>query len=252
MTDRGSDSRPPTSASIDTRPLPDEARPCAGEGSPGADGSPFAANRNEVQGRNHRRIGAWIKSFILTVALLIPVFLALIMVGVYWQARTDEARSTDAILVLGAAQYNGTPTEVFQARLDHAFTLYAQGYAPRIVLTGGRSPGDAYTEAESGLMYLQERGVPAADLILANAGNDTWGSLESVDEELSGTDIHTLLLVSDGFHLLRSELIADHFGFKAYGSAASGSPIREGSANEFSYAIRETGGIVSIIPKLLF
>jgi vancomycin permeability regulator SanA len=193
----------------------------------------------------------WFKRLFLLVVFLIPVAIVAVSGAVYWEARNAVPHQADAIVVMGAAQYNGRPSEVFQARLDHALDLYRQGYAPLIVLTGGNMPGDAYTEAETGEQYLLDRGVPASAMLWENEGRSTWQSMQGVADVLEGTDVESLLIVTDGFHLLRSELMARDLGFTAYGSASTDSPIEPWSGNEFSYVIRETGGILALIPKFL-
>lgn len=202
-----------------------------------------------AKGRSRR--GAWFRSILLTTVLALPLVLLLIAGAVIWQARTDEARATDAIVVLGAAQYNGRPSNVLSARLDHALSLYEQGLAPRIIVTGGKAEGDTYTEAESGFMYLVERGVPGSAILMETEGRDTWASMQGVAGILENSDIHRILIVSDGFHLLRAELMARELGFEAYSSAAPDSPIRPWSGRELAHVIRETGGIVALIPTLL-
>ncbi|MDQ3539664.1 MAG: YdcF family protein [Chloroflexota bacterium] len=197
------------------------------------------------------RRATWVRSLLLTAVFVLALIPLLIAGAVIWQARTDEARRVDAIVVLGAAQYNGRPSNVLSARLDHAFDLYEQGIAPTIVVTGGRAEGDTYTEAESGSMYLQERGVPDSAILMESEGTDTWTSMQGVADVLRDTDLHRILLVSDGFHLLRSELMARELGLEAYSSAAPNSPIRPWSGAELAYVIRETGGIVVFAPKML-
>lgn len=188
---------------------------------------------------------------VLTAVFVLALIPLLIAGAVIWQARADEARRVDAIVVLGAAQYNGRPSNVLSARLDHALDLYERGFAPRIVVTGGKAEGDAYTEAESGYMYLEERGVPASAILMETEGRDTWTSMQGVADVLRDTDLHRILLVSDGFHLLRSELMARELGLEAYSSAAPDSPIRRWSGAELAHVIRETGGIVVFAPKML-
>ncbi len=192
----------------------------------------------------------WLRRAFLLVVLLIPLSVLLVGGAVYWEARTASAQPADAIVVLGAAQYNGRPSEVFRARLDHALDLYQEGYAPLIVLTGGKQAGDAYTEAETGEQYLLDRGVPASAIRFENEGRDTWQSMRGVADVLEGSGAESLLIVSDGFHLLRSELMARELGFTASGSASTESPIRPWSGTEFSYAIRETGGILAFLPTM--
>jgi len=192
-----------------------------------------------------------LRTLFFLIVLAIPLSVLVVGGAVYWQARSALPHEADAIVVMGAAQYNGRPSAVFQARLDHAYNLYQQGYAPLVVLTGGKMPGDAYTEAESGRQYLIERGMPASDILYENEGRDTWQSMRGVSDLLEGSNVESLLIVTDGFHLLRSEMMARNLGFTAYGSSAPNSPIQTWSGTEFSYVIRETGGIFAFAPTAL-
>lgn len=193
----------------------------------------------------------WARRAFFLIVMLIPLSIMLVGAAVYFEARSGEAQRSDAIVVLGAAQYNGRPSEVFQARLDQALALYQDGYAPMVVLTGGKQPGDVYTEAETGAQYLLDRGVPQSAIRWENEGRDTWQSLRGVAEVLDGTGVESVLIVSDGFHLLRSELMARELGFTASGSGSIGSPIDSWSGAELSYVIRETGGIIAFAPTML-
>ena len=197
-------------------------------------------------------LARWLHRFIMFIVVAVPVAILLIMGGVYWQARTDQARPVDAIVILGAAQYNGQPSPVLEARLEQALALWNEGLAAHIVVTGGKQPGDAFTEAESEANYLIDRGVPRDAILYENEGRDTWQSMQGVATVLKGKDIKRLLIVSDGFHLLRTRLMARELGFTAYGSPAKNSPIAPWSGDEFSYVIRETGGIIAILPKFVF
>lgn len=217
--------------------------------------SPYAQPITDESGRLRARPrpawSRWLRRVFLIVVFLIPVSILLVGGAVYLEARTAAAQPSDAIVVLGAAQYNGRPSEVFQARLDHALSLYEDGYAPMIVLTGGKQPGDVYTEAETGEQYLIDRGVPATAILWENEGRDTWQSMRGVDDVLEGSGVESLLIVTDGFHLLRSELMARELGFSASGSASTGGPIQAWSGTELSYVVRETGGILTFVPAMI-
>lgn len=204
------------------------------------------------QRRRRRRLSRWVFALTLFVIVAVPLAIAAIMGMVYWQARTDEARPVDAIVILGAAQYNGRPSPVLEARLDHALDLWNRGLATRIVVTGGKQAGDAYTEAETEATYLIERGVPEDAILYENTAHDTWDSMQGVAAVLKEAGLSRVLIVSDGFHLLRAELMARHLGLTPYSSPATESPIAAWSGTEFSYVIRETGGIIVFLPKMLF
>lgn len=200
------------------------------------------------QRRGHRR---WVIAIagIMAAAMLLVLGL---MIAIYAEARGDEARPVDAILILGAAQYNGVPTDVFSARLEHTLTLYNEGLAPYIIVTGGRMEGDQFTEGDTAQTWLMNRGVPESAIIVENEGRDTWATMQGAWEASRPFDIHTVLIVSDGFHLFRAERMANAVGFKGYTSPATGGPIEPGSGDEFRYVIRETAAVIVQIPQWLF
>ena len=188
---------------------------------------------------------------IISAALVMIVAGVLGIVGmIYFQARTDEARQVDAIVVMGAAQFNGRPSPVLRARLDHALALYNAGLAPVIVVTGGKQPGDVFTEAESGYQYLVDRGVPGSAIVLENEGRSTWESVQGIPAVLSTDAAERVLVVSDGFHLFRSELMLREVGYEPFGSAATDSPIEPWTVTELGYVVRETGGVIVFLPEL--
>lgn len=163
------------------------------------------------------------------VALLAVAGVAYLMVtfAQVWQAsRRDEARRADAIVVFGAAQYNGRPSAVLRARLDHAARLYVRGYADTVVVTGGRRPGDTYTEARASAEYLVRRGVPDAAILREVSGRTSWQSLASSSAFMKRRGIRRVILVSDGFHALRVRAMADELGLTGFTSPSRGSPIR--------------------------
>lgn len=169
----------------------------------------------------------------------------ILMMSIYRQARTEGARPAQAIVVLGTAQYNGWPGPVFQSRLDHALQLYWDGYAPYLVVTGGKQPGDGYTEAEAAQAYLMNAGVPASNIIMENEAHSTWESMQNVAAILEPQGITDVILVSDGFHLYRSRMMANDVGLTSAGSPAPDSPIVVGGSGEFAYALREAGGVLA-------
>jgi uncharacterized SAM-binding protein YcdF (DUF218 family) len=199
------------------------------------------------RGRRGQLVRGWLTSFI-AFGLLAPPLLALgLAVAIYRQARTDQLRPAEAIVVLGTAQYNGRPGPVFRARLDRTLEVYRDGNAPLIVVTGGRAPGDEFSEAEAAQAYLVVHGVPEDAILLENQGRNSWASMQGVEEILQPLGVTRILLVSDGFHLLRVKLMARDLGFTGYAVIATESPIRQGSRRELGYVARETGGVIAHI-----
>jgi uncharacterized SAM-binding protein YcdF (DUF218 family) len=179
------------------------------------------------------------------LAAALAIVAAVLIFAIYRQARTDQARPAQAIVVLGTAQYNGWPGPVFQARLDRALELWSAGYAPLLVVTGGKMPGDGYTEAEAAWNYLTAAGVPAEAIVAEYAASDTWESMQGVAAVLDPLGVHEVILVSDGFHLFRSRLMARDVGLQTWGSPAEESPIRTGGGGELAYVIREAAGVAA-------
>ncbi len=160
----------------------------------------------------------------LVVALLVAAYLGFTFVQVYQAARGDEAQPAEAIVVLGAAQYNGEPSPVLQARLDHAADLFDQGLAPVVAVTGGRRAGDSATEASASAGYLIRAGVPESSLRLESGGENSWQSLAATARFLRQEDIENVILVSSPYHALRTERIAEEVGLHGHASPTPNSP----------------------------
>lgn len=156
-------------------------------------------------------------------------------------AQADETRSAQAILVLGAAQYNGIPSKLLAARLDHAADLYRSGAASRVMVTGGKREGDVYTEAEASRNYLVAAGVPANVILAEDDGDSTFTSLANAATILSQHRITNVILVTDPFHAERSALIASEVGLNASVSPTPTSVVR--GAEQLRREAVEAGGV---------
>jgi uncharacterized SAM-binding protein YcdF (DUF218 family) len=180
-------------------------------------------------------IGMKVTSVLLAAVL---VYLGFTFVQVWLASRRDEARRAQAIVVFGAAQYNGRPSAVLRARLDHAAALYLRKLAPVVVVTGGRQPGDRFTEATASADYLHTKGVPDTDILREVSGHSSWQSLASAAGFLKVRHITDVILVSDPFHSLRITNMAAELGLTSSASPTRTSPIGGFSATE--YMGRET------------
>ncbi|HEV8148905.1 MAG TPA: YdcF family protein [Gemmatimonadales bacterium] len=158
---------------------------------------------------------------------------------VYWVSRLDQRRNADAIIVLGAAQYNGRPSPVLKARLDHAVALYRAGLAPSVVVTGGIGPGDHVSEATVGHRYLRSLAVPDSAIVVRPDGRTTEESMRSVADWMHERDLARALLVSDPFHMARLQIEARRARLTAFSSPTRTSPITAGSRTELGYLALE-------------
>lgn len=166
--------------------------------------------------------------FVMVIIASAAIYFCFTFFQVYSSARSDDVTSdtrVDAIVVLGAAQYNGTPSTVLKSRLNHALDLYNQKVAPVIIVTGGNQIGDATTEAATSANYLLNRGVPDENILREVQGVSTYDSLRDTAAFTKDRDINKVVVVTDGFHTKRAELIADEVGLQAIGSPAKDSPI---------------------------
>jgi uncharacterized SAM-binding protein YcdF (DUF218 family) len=155
-------------------------------------------------------------------------------------ARHDSHPRSDAIVVLGASQYNGTPSAVFAARLDHAKSLYDAHVAPRIITVGGGQPGDRTTEAQAGQDYLVSHGVPANAVLPLRTGSDTLQSVRAVAAAFKQHGWKSAVIVTDPWHSLRARTMARDVKIDAETSPERNGPIFSSRGTEVRYIVRET------------
>ncbi len=151
----------------------------------------------------------------------------------------DDAQPAEVIVVLGAAQYNGRPSPVLKARLDHAYDLYRWRYAPAIITTGSYGPDPNFSEAQVSTRYLVQRGVDMGDIITEQGSGTTYDSIQAASELLKAKSWKTALVVSDGFHLYRAKKMFSDNGIQTYTSPAPNSPIEIESSQRFWHSLRE-------------
>ena len=166
-----------------------------------------------------------------------------VVVRVVQVGHVDQRAAADAIVVLGAAQYDGDPSPVFRARLDHAAQLYRDGVAPRIVTIGGGRTGDRTTEGEAGAAYLADLGIEQSALTAVGVGDDTLASLRAANPLLTDNGWTSVVLVTDPWHAARSALMATDLGLQVQVSPVDQGPsVRDGV--EPRYVIREALGVL--------
>jgi len=211
-------------------------------------GDPTPVHGAPMPGRAaRRRRGWWVWTRRVLLSLLGVLALASAYYGVslyqVWSVgRHDQARPVDAIVVMGAANYNGRPSPLLQARLDHALELYQSKEAAYIVVTGGKQPSDRYTEAAASRRYLVKHGVPDTAILSEESGHSTWQSLDGVSVLLHKRFAKPrVLIVTDPFHCLRSRLIAQEVRLTAYVSATRTSPWT--ASTQFHRSVKEAAGI---------
>lgn len=182
---------------------------------------------------------------VLGTILLAAVIAMGTAVHVWAFARADSRTSSDTIFVLGAAQYNGRPSQWLAARLDHAATLYQQGIAPTIVTVGGSKPGDHYTEAEAGKNYLVEKlGIPGEDIVAIGEGVDTLSSAQAFQRYAQVRGWSSAVVVTDTVHSLRATTMVEDQGLKASSSPTRHGPSIGSRATQLSSIVHETGGML--------
>ena len=150
------------------------------------------------------------------------------------QSDVDEARPADVILVLGAAEYRGKPSPILEARLNHALFLYRREMAPRIITTGGRGGDPMFTEGEVGRAYLSRHGIPSESIIVESEGETTVHSTAAAAEIMRRMNLHSCIVVSDGYHIYRVKRMLQFQGIDVYGSPRPAEP-RHGWRQEWIY-----------------
>ena len=186
--------------------------------------------------RHLRRLAAWCIVGVVTLAAATTARIA-------DQGGRDERRPVDAIVVLGAAQYDGRPSPVLEARISHGVELYEAGIAPILILTGGKAAADRTTEAAAARTWAIEEGVPAAAILVEDRGRTTLESLESVATLLHRRGMTAAVFVSDRTHMLRVLRIATDQGVAAWGSPTTTSPVDADPGPRIEAVVHELGAL---------
>jgi len=185
-----------------------------------AEQSTDGADRPERNRKRQRAIG-----IVASVVVLVVAYYAISVVQVVRTGARDQRDPVDAIVVMGAAQFDGRPSPQLQARLDHVLVLWPENVAPLVVTTGGNLPGDRFTEAESSANYLIAGGVPEDAILLEDEGSSTYESLEAVAALLAERDLDSIVIVTDPYHAKRSQMIAESFDLQANVSSTTTSVV---------------------------
>ncbi|MFI5111581.1 MAG: YdcF family protein [Terriglobales bacterium] len=183
-----------------------------------------------------RQLAAWCVAIVLAAFAVAAFFIVR-------QGNRDEARRADAIVVFGAAEYAGRPSPVYRARLDHAYELFERGLAPMVITTGGAGADPKFTEGGVGRDYLSRRGIPDRSLIAETQSEDTAESAERVSAILRANGMHSVVAVSDAYHIFRIKRLMGRYGIVAYGSPRPGS-VPHAAGAKISAVLRESASYV--------
>ena len=183
-----------------------------------------------------KALGRLVASILLAIVAVWGVSTAAVLIF----SSIDQARPADSIVVLGAAQYDGRPSPVLRARLDHGIDLWNRGMGKVLVVTGGKGYGDTTSEADVGRSYARKHGIPDTAILLENKGRTTRESMLAVAQLLEKRGIKTAILVSDPFHMLRLSIIGRRFGMTPYTSPTRTSPISPNSEKRWRYILGES------------
>ena len=164
----------------------------------------------------HVKRAVWVAMAAALAGLMVAIGYLSVRIG--QQSTREEAQSADVILVLGAAEYRGRPSQVFRARLDHALELYNRKLAPQIMTTGGAGGEPVFTEGGVGRSYLIGRGVPPEAIVVETEGESTVHSTTLAGEIMRRMGLNSAIVVSDGYHIYRVKRMLESRGLKAYGS----------------------------------
>lgn len=177
------------------------------------------------------------------VLLGIGLYLVYVAGQIERQSTIDESRPSDVIIVLGAAEYRGRPSPVLQARLNHALLLYWRDLAPFIMTTGGAGGDPRYTEADVGRAYLIQHGVPSEDILADPEGSTTAQSLDGAAEIMQRMNLHSCVVVSDGYHIYRVKRLLQAHGIRVYGSPRPSGNASSRAQLEWIY-LKQAAGFV--------
>jgi uncharacterized SAM-binding protein YcdF (DUF218 family) len=159
----------------------------------------------------------WVVRIALALVGLLVLYIGITFVQVWLASRSDDTTRASAIVVMGAAQWNGVPSPVLAGRLDHAVDLFDDGVAPLIVVTGGKQAGDATTQGASGYEYLRAQGVPDEAIKVEVDGTNSYEELSAsaliLEQSAVADDV---VIVTDPYHALRVAEIAEEVGLRPH------------------------------------
>ncbi len=182
-------------------------------------------------------------TFLIVLLLAIPTFA---LARTWYTANNETIRKADAIVLMGAAQLDGRPGRVLEARLKEVLRIYERDFATQVFTLGAGAPGDRFTEAGTSRTWLAQNGVPWRSMTAIKIGRDTYTSIEALASNVDNKRFNTIIIVTDPYHCFRSITMAKDFGFDA-----SCSPVRTGIASldkvGFRYLLRETGAYLAYI-----
>jgi uncharacterized SAM-binding protein YcdF (DUF218 family) len=187
-----------------------------------------------------RKIIKLVVKVVLFVVFAAAIYFVVTFVQVWLTSRQSDPQPSQAIVILGAAQYNGVPSPDLLARLEDAYALYREHLAPLIVATGAKEPGDNYTEAWSEAHWLEQQGVPSS-AVWQVGGRTTWQNLTLAEGRLKQRHLDKVLIVTDGFHEDRCLAISSELGLDAKPVPATSSPITGWST--FPYFMKEAAAV---------
>ncbi len=199
-----------------------------------------AATAGERARVTRRRVRLRIGRIVAALLAVVLVVFGLTAFRVWQVARTDARPRSDAVVVMGASQFDGRPSEVFRARLLHAKALYDQKVADRIVTVGSGLPGDRFTEAAAGAHWLEDQGVPASSLVPVEDGRDTLESMQAAARIFQARGWKSAVIVTDPWHSLRARRMAQDQGLRTATSPARTGPAVHTRSTEIRYIARET------------
>ena len=182
-------------------------------------------------------------TFVLLVVIVLPLYAG---GRVWYTANHTSPITSDAIIVLGAAQFDGVPSPVLEARLVEAARIFKKGLAPRILTVGSRAPGDRTTEAASGFYWLVEHGIARKFVDSIPFGRDTLASTKSYVSVMKKLDLKSAIIVTDQYHCLRAITMAQDLGISATCAPAKTGPAST-SNSSFRYLVRETGAYLAYV-----
>jgi uncharacterized SAM-binding protein YcdF (DUF218 family) len=188
-----------------------------------------------------------VKRFLGIILIVLIAFPLWCTTRIWWTGTHAKAERSDAILILGAAQFNGRPSSVLEARLRQALDDYQKQYSTRVITVGAGAPGDRTTEAAASKAWLVNSGVPAGSITAIPQGRDTLQSILAAQGFLHKRGWHTILIVTDAWHCLRAETMARDHGLKPSCAPANTGPATTSATGSVRYLIRETGAYLAYV-----